>query len=193
MEETIKLSNVTLLDKENETSSRTGWVEKHAELIAKLEAEYQSPHEAEDDSLGIRYYGFNIGGLNLLISEHISSEILEDNIIYPIPLAPSWLLGACNVRGDIVPIINLEQIITGEISIFEPMEYKTLILAEEGNTLGLPLVKLPKPIHFKQEERISNYSKLPELVQPFITVAYKRSQSIWACIDFPSFITSFTN
>ena len=193
MEESIKLSDVTLLDDEIQRNSRTGWLEKHAELIAKLEAEYQSPHEVKDDSLDTRFYGFTIANLNLLISDHISSEILEDNIVYPIPLTPNWLLGACNVRGDIVPIIDLAQIIAGEDRDTKPAEYKTLVLEEAGSTIGLPLIKLPVPIHFKEEDRVSNYSKLPDFVQPFITLAYKRKQNIWVCINFSSFISSLLN
>ena len=193
MEEFTKLSDVTLLDKANEISLRTRWVERHAELITKLEAEYQTSQEVKDDSSDIRYYEFSVGNLNLLISDEMSSEILEDSIINPIPLAPSWLLGAGNVRGDIVPIIDLEQIVTGEIGVTEPVDYKILILSQGGDSIGLLLAKLPVPINFKIEERVSDYSKLPKLIQPFTTVAYKRKHNIWVCLDHPSFISSFSN
>ncbi len=193
MEEPIKLSGVTLSDKLSEMGLRTGWVEKHAELIAKLEAEYQSSHDEKDDSLDTRYYGFRVGNLNLLISEEMSSEILEDSTINPILLAPNWLIGVCNVRGDIVPIIDLEQIVTSKIGITEPRKYKTLILSQEGNSIGLLLAKLPVSIYFNKEERVSNYSKLPELIQPFTTIAYERKQNIWTCLDFSTFISSFSN
>lgn len=193
MEESDDLSVLSVASEVDSKNARPGWLEKHAELIKKLEAEYQFTPDIKKSSTDEHYFGFTIGSLNFLLSASLSSEILEDNLIYPIPLSPSWLLGACNYRGDIVPVIDFEQIISGEKSAIEAGKNKTLVLDKDENAIGIQLSKLPSPINFKKKERLNNFSKLPKLVQPFITQAYKKGGKIWVCIDFPFFIESFTN
>ena len=183
----------TLRDLLTESQPDSTWLDAHAELIAKLESAYNAPAETKEVSSDVRYYGFSIGELNVLIAENTPCEILEENIIYSIPLTPNWLIGTCNVRGDIVPIIDLEHILTGKIRIVEPHKYKTFIIGEAENTIGLLLNKLPIQIHFKKENQTSIFSELPKLVRPFITIGYKRNQEVWACIDFASFFATLTN
>jgi len=193
MKESDDLSVLSIASEVDSKSTRTGWLEKHAELIKKLEAEYQFTPDANKSSTDERYFGFTIGSLNMLLSASLSSEILEDSLIYPIPLSPNWLLGACNHRGDIVPVIDFEQIISGDKSAIEAGKHKTLVLDKDENAIGIQLSKLPSPINFKKKERLNNFSKLPKLVQPFVTKAYKKGGKIWVCVDFPFFIESFTN
>ena len=164
MEEFINTSERTLHDTSNQSEPQSSWLDTHAEFIAKLESAYNAPLESKEVSSEVRHYGFSIGELNLLVAENMHCEILEENIIYPIPLAPNWLVGTCNVRGDIVPIIDLEHILTGKIRIAGPHEYKTFIIGEAENAMGLLLSKLPVPIHFKKESQISIFSGLPKLV-----------------------------
>ena len=176
-----------------EPSSRLGWVEKHAELITKLEAEYQRPHDVKDELSDLRYYSYSSAGLSLLIPNDITSEVLEESNVHSIPLAPKWLMGACNVRGDIVPIIDINQILKNEKTQLNTRQNITLILGSVEKAIGLTLDQLPKAIQFKKEEQTTNYKKIPELMKPFITMAYIKNQKLWLCIDFPSLITSFTN
>ena len=190
---TSKEPAASVLNKSDDQNPRIGWVEKHAELIAKLEAEYQPSKEAKSKPTVTRYYEFNVAGINLLIPNHISSEIFEDRIIYSIPLAPSWILGACSVRGDIVPIIDLPRILNQKNSHTDSSKYNTLILGNGEDSIGLLLKKLPTPIQFDKKERITNYLKLPDLLQPYITVAYKRKRKTWIVIDYSSFFAALTN
>lgn len=176
-----------------QTSSRLGWVEKHAELITKLEAEYQQTQGVNDESLGLRYYSFNSAGLNLLVPNNITSEVLEESKVHFIPLAPKWLMGACNVRGDIVPIIDLNQILKNQKTQLVARQNITLILGSAEKAIGILLDQLPKAIQFKKEEQATNYKKIPEWIKPFISMAYKKNHKLWLCVDFASLITSFTN
>ena len=193
MEETIQSPKDTLLNTLNKTNSHSTWLDAHTELITKLESEYETPEETKEKTTVVRHYGFNIGVLNLLIAEDMPCEVLEENSIYSIPLAPSWLIGTCNVRGDIIPIIDLEHILSGKDRITKPNEHKTFIIGEAENAMGLLLNKLPIPIHFKEENQISNFSGLPKQVRSFITIGYKREQQVWICIDYSSFFTTLTS
>ena len=193
MEESIHSQEDILRNILDKNSSHSSWLDTHTELISKLESEYEIPDEVKAASIFIRHYGFNIGGLNLLIAQDMPCEVLEENSIYSIPLAPSWLIGTCNVRGDIVPIIDLEHLLCGNNRITKPNEYKTFIIGEAESAVGLLLDKLPTPIHFKEENQLSNFSGLPKQIRSFITRGYNRDQQIWVCLDYSSFFTTLTN
>ena len=190
MEDKINVSSELVDSSAIEKNTRIPWVDKHAELIAKLEAEYKLPAEEQYDSSTIRYHQFSVGDLNILISEQHSPEILDDNIVYPMLLTPDWVLGTCNVRGKIIPIFDLEKIIYPDISINKPTNYKTLILHEGQNAIGLPLFKLPTLIHLQNDESINEYTKLPELLKPHIKMIYQRKHKIWILINFSTFFSS---
>ena len=172
----------------NNISARVTWLEKHAELIAKLEAEYQLPTDVEKGLSVLHFHEFSVGDLNILISEHHSPEILEDNVVYPMLLTPDWVIGACNVRGEIIPIFDLEKIIFPDIKVARPTNYKTIILRDGKYTIALPLFNLPKLIQLEKDDSINDYSKVPELVRPFIKEVYRSKHKVWVLIDLSSFL-----
>ena len=191
MEESVKTSEDIVPSTASKSSST--WLDAQTELITKLESEFEISNKTKQDQTIIRHYGFCIGELNLLITEDMPCEVLEDNDFYSVPLAPKWLVGTCNVRGDIVPIVDIEHILNGNTNNVKSNEYKTFIIGKAENAMGLLLNKLPIPIHFKKHDQISDFSELPKLVQPSVTIAYKRNQVIWARIDFASLLAKLTN
>ena len=193
MEEIIKSSERYISNSLDKTKSQASWLDAHTDLLAKLESGYEISHETIEEISGVRHYGFNIGGLNILVPENVRCEVLEENIIYSVPLAPSWLIGACNVRGDIVPIIDLEHILTGRERSKISSQDKTCVIGNAENSIGLLLNQLPNSIHFNKENSINNFSNLPKIVQPFITSGYRRDEKDWVCIDFVSFFSTLAN
>ncbi len=192
MDESTKSSVISAPKATDNKNSRVGWVDKHAELIKKLEEQYQLPEDFDTDSLSGRFYSFPIAGYNLLISNQMSSELVEDNQVYSIPLAPDWLLGACNLRGDAVPIVDLCQILNGEKTDVSLNKYNTLVLGDGEKIVGVLLDSLPVVMQFKKEESSETYPKFPDLVKPFITEVYKRNNIHWACLDLEMLIASLS-
>ncbi len=193
METEINLSNESAESVVNEKTARVPWVDKHAELIAKLEAEYNLPIDEQSNLSGTPYHQFSIGDLNILASEQYSPEILEDNIVYPMLLTPDWVLGACNIRGKIIPVFDLENLLYPDVCNTKPTNYKTFILHDGQNAIGLPLFNLPTLIHLKDEECIRKHTKLPAMLKPYIKKIYKRKKKIWVLVDFTSFFISLKN
>ncbi|MEM7401000.1 MAG: chemotaxis protein CheW [Pseudomonadota bacterium] len=188
MDKNINLSIDSVKSIARNESTRGRWLDKHAELIAKLEAEYQQPIDTEKESSVLHFHEFSVGSLNILISEQHSPEILEDNVVYPMLLTPNWVIGTCNVRGEIIPVFDLEKIIFPDITVARPENYKTLILRDGKYTIGLPLFSLPKLIQFDKSDITDDSSKLPEIVRPFIKEIYRRKQNICVLLDLAAFL-----
>src|SRR5210317_1346393 len=51
--------------------------------------------------------GFQIGGLRLVASMGEISEIMQVPKMAPLPGVKSWIMGIANVRGRLVPVVDL--------------------------------------------------------------------------------------
>ena len=66
----------------DQPKKRRTWLEKHGELISKLQNDFQLPEVVESSTTTTRFHTFTIGSLNFLISNTLSPEILEETSIY---------------------------------------------------------------------------------------------------------------
>ena len=176
-------------DSESALSS-SAWLKENEALIEKLEAAYQAVPEKSEVGQENQFYGIKFNNLNLLIDKNVSSELLEDSIVYPIPLAADWIIGVVNIRGDIIPVIDFEILISGK-STKENIDNSKIIVINKGeDAVGFLLDHLPKPIGFNDDEKLCDHSILPKVVQEYVVYAFKKEGTTWARIDFDSFIQS---
>lgn len=177
----------------DQPKKRRTWLEKHGELIAKLQNDFQLPEVAEESPSSTRYHTFTIGSLNFLISNTLSPEILEETKIHPMLLTPPWVLGTCNVRGDIISVFDLNKVFDQQVDHLKTSKPRVLIINEQDYTLGLRLDELPVPIDLNHDEQVRNFSNLPESITSFVKAAYKRGDDFWLQINFNSLFLSLEN
>lgn len=69
-----------------------------------------SPGDAQLPAAGPKTpaQGIECGALRLAFTHDWARAIVEDFSLTPVPNAPAWLIGACNVEGEIVPVFDLE-------------------------------------------------------------------------------------
>ncbi len=184
------LSSVS--DTQNLSKPGTRLSEENENLIKKLESSYQVSNKQESDTSATRFYALVLENLKLLIDVQTSCELLDENTIYTIPQISEWLRGVVNVRGNVVPIIDLENIVTGKYQVHNKKS-KIIIINIENAPFGVFLDQLPKIITFDSDSKLSDFSKLPHSIQPFVRFAYLHDKEIWAAIDFQKFIQSKTS
>ena len=175
--------------KRNEAS----WIFDNEKLIEKLESAYQISSNEKDISGVLRLYGFKVGNLNLIIDEATSCEIVEENHIHFVPLSAEWLVGVSNIRGDVVPIIDLEKLINGDSTKVGYKNYKLAIIGKGEDSIGIELDDLPVQLELNESQEIFDYSNQAKHIQRFIQFAYLHNDDTWLCIDFPSLIQSISN
>ncbi len=187
-----KTSNSTEQKKLETVSSSQGpvWLKQNEELIAKLESAYETPIETNEQDTKARFYGFQVGDINLLIDDSTPCELLEDNQVYPIPFATEWMVGVSNVRGDAIPVINLEQMITANMEQKSSKNGNVIIINKDENAIGLQLENLPINKAFDDDELLEDLNDVPEQIRPFVTKAYSNNGTIWARINFLEFFKS---
>ncbi|MDO5506697.1 MAG: chemotaxis protein CheW, partial [Pseudoxanthomonas suwonensis] len=61
-----------------------------------------------------RGVGFRVGGARLASRFEEVIEILPLPVLTHVPGGQSWLLGVANIRGNLMPVVDLRQFLQGE-------------------------------------------------------------------------------
>ncbi|MCP5158467.1 MAG: chemotaxis protein CheW [Gammaproteobacteria bacterium] len=128
-------------------------------------------------------YGFWIGEIGLLIDQNTTSEVLERWVVYPLPNVPLWFLGLINLRGNLVPIFDLKQLLQLEE---DTREKRWLLILDRGEgAVGLFIDGLPQPANTRQA--LTRLPPLPAALRPSIAGGYLQDERIWLEFDHRQF------
>ncbi len=94
--------------------------------------------EPADDS-PISCFSCQIGGQLFGIDSHHFCEVISQPAIAPLPGTSAWLLGLCNLRGNLVPVYQLH----GALAAPLPPQPLVLIIGRGDQALGLVIDQLP--------------------------------------------------
>ncbi len=180
------------MDTAKQIHNENSWLFDNEKLIEKLESAYQGTSDEKQSGSVLRCYGFKASNMNFIIDEATACEILEESNIHFVPLSATWLIGVSNIRGDVVPIIDLEKLINGDDTNAEYKNRKLAIIGKGENTIGIELDELPVLLEFDKRKKLNDFSNQAERIRPFIQYAYTKDDDIWFCINFPSFIQSIS-
>lgn len=99
------------------------------------QVEAQVAEQAETSSAE-RCLVFESGGLLLFIRTTYVIEIINDNSITPVPMIPPYIKGILNLRGQILPVVDI-RLYMGQ----EPLEYTSntciIVLQVDDISLGI--------------------------------------------------------
>lgn len=59
-----------------------------------------------------RFY-YRVGPHLILLETTLKAEVLMTQTVYPLPFKPSWCAGLASVRGDLLPVLDMYQIVLG--------------------------------------------------------------------------------
>lgn len=98
-----------------------------------------------------RGIGFRIGDRHFVGSIAEVNEILTLPLLTVVPGAKSWLLGIANVRGNLVPVIDLRDFVGGGRSV--PTDAtRVLIVRQHGGSAGLLVDEVLGQRSFSEEQ-----------------------------------------
>ncbi|MFT5218044.1 MAG: twitching motility protein PilI [Planctomycetota bacterium] len=115
-----------------------------------------------DDWIGI---GFSINGVPLLAKMDEVSEILPLPDTIRVPGVVFWVRGLANIRGNLMPVLDMNAFFFGEASTIKK-ETRVLIINKSGVSAGLIVDEVYGLRRFKPEEQldetVSNAGNLAE-------------------------------
>ncbi len=127
-------------------------------------------------------YGFQIGNLNLIYDIHLSCELLKNIPVYSIPNTPKWMLGLINLRGNLIPVFDLEDYFG-----FEGLDNQYqlwLVLGKGSKAVAFRVKDYPELLSDLTKETI--IPKLIPKIENHIIAVYK-GEKLWLELDKESF------
>lgn len=131
-------------------------------------------------------YGVRIGSISVLLPQDTVSEILDRTVIYPIPNTAPFLEGLINLRGNLVPVFDLRDLLDTET---DPDRKQMLLVIDKGdNALGLAVDGLPESS--SASTPLKQLPPLPGVLREFVKAAYLDDGNVWLDTDLSGFVRS---
>ena len=121
---------------------------------------------------------FSVSGVRLTAAMHEVGEMLPyQDAITRVPGAKPWVLGLANVRGSLLPIIDL-QIFLGGKPVVASKATRILVLQLRGLMTGLLVPSVQGMRHFSLGERVPN-ARMKGALGAYVYEAFKQDEQVW--------------
>jgi twitching motility protein PilI len=107
------------------------------------------------------------------------TEILHIPRFTQIPGVRPFLMGAANVRGRLLPLVDLDVFFELPRSGISPRQRRVLVVEKDDVFSGLVVDSVLGMQYFGTENFTSDTSNVPGRVQPFVAGGYTRNGKTW--------------
>ena len=131
-----------------------------------------------------RGVGFRVGRRRLAAGFDEVVEILPMPQVTPVPGAQPWMLGVANVRGNLLPIVDLKQFLEGERTVLHEGQ-RVLIVRQPGGDVAVTIDELFGQRSFIDEQRLDDETVSEQSLAEcsythFVERAYRLGEDAWA-------------
>jgi len=126
--------------------------------------------------------GFKIGDTLMVAQLDQIKEILTRATISRIPGAKEWVKGVSNIRGNLLPILDLSGFLSGRLSKMTKQS-RILVIQHKGISAGLIVDEVLGMRHFLEEEFSEDVSSADAIYHKLLTGSYRQTGARWAVFD----------
>ena len=144
------------------------------------------PEEVEASGLW-RGIGFRVGTRYLVSSIAEVNEILTVPPLTVVPGTRPWLLGVANVRGNLVPVIDLRNFIEGERSQATDGT-RVLVIRQHGGSVGLMVDEVLGQRNFSDEQRAEAEDESDQRYGRFVPERYQLGEVLWGLFSMAALV-----
>lgn len=127
-------------------------------------------------------HGFEMEKLGVLIPPVLRCEVVENLQVCPLPGAANWFLGMAQLRGFILPVFDLQQLVFGNESQTQ-RHRRFLVIDPQQKALAIVLPTMPKRLQFIHPQQMDNQAGVPVQLMPYCRNVYY-DKSLWLELDF---------
>ena len=142
--------------------------------------------EVKDDWLGV---GFRLGKHRLVAPLGEVVEILTYPSVSKVPGAKSWVRGIANVRGNLLPIMDLHDYLEGRVATPSRLT-RVLVIDCNGTLSGLVVDEVLGLRHFLSEERTDVTSIDDDALAPYLSFGFRSGDQYWAVFSTRAVVES---
>ena len=101
-----------------------------------------------------RGVGYRVGARRLASGFDEVVEVLPMPQVTPVPGAQPWMLGVANVRGNLLPIVDLKQFLEGERTVLHEGQ-RMLLVRQPGGDVAVAVDELYGQRSFVEEQKVA--------------------------------------
>ena len=126
--------------------------------------------------------GFRLGDTHLLSKLEEVDEILISPEMTRIPSARSWVKGIANIRGMLLPIMDLKDFIDGKAT--QKGRKTRVLLIKKGELVsGLMVDEVFGMRHFFEEEHTDKVPEVSDNLKSYLNGAYRKGNMHWGVFN----------
>ena len=134
-----------------------------------------------------RGIGFRVGAHYLVSSISEVNEILTLPVLTVVPGARSWLLGIANVRGNLLPIIDLRDFVGGGRSTTSETT-RVLLVRQHGGNAGLLIDEVLGQRSFSEEQLAATVGEVDEKYGRFVGENVQLGEVLWGLFSMAELV-----
>ncbi|MDD2383251.1 MAG: chemotaxis protein CheW [Sulfurospirillaceae bacterium] len=115
-------------------------------IIQKQQKQIEEPHKKEEDV--VQLVGFIIGQEEYAVPILSIQEIIKPIEYTRVPSVPDYILGVFNLRGSVIPLIDLRRKFKME-SVRQSEDTRYIVMKGRDNTAGFVIDRLTEAIRIK--------------------------------------------
>jgi twitching motility protein PilI len=140
------------------------------------------PPDAQTSGDVWRGIGFSVGGRRLVASMADISEVMHCPKIARVPGAKLWLMGVANLRGALLPIVNLHGFLLGQLAVLD-RESRILVVEQDEILSGLAVEEVFGVKHFLGEQRRAHVTASEDWLSPYVVGSFHVADETWEVFD----------
>ena len=125
-----------------------------------------------------RGVGYRIGKRRLVSSFDEVMEILSLPPVTPVPGAEPWMLGIANIRGSLLPVVDLKQFLEGERTVVHEGQ-RMLVVRQSGGNVAVLIDELYGQRVFNDMHKAEGAGEAEGRYGHFIHQVYRLAEQDW--------------
>jgi len=126
--------------------------------------------------------GFRLGDVHLLSKLEEVDEILVSPEMTRIPSALSWVKGIANIRGMLLPIMDLRDFIDG-VAIHKDRKTRIILIKKGELVSGLMVDEVFGMRHFFEEDRTQDVPDGSDNLKKYLQGAFRKGNIHWGIFN----------
>lgn len=125
-----------------------------------------------------RGVGYRIGKRRLVSSFDEVMEILSMPVVTAVPGAEPWMLGIANIRGNLLPVVDLKQFLEGERTVVHEGQ-RMLVVRQSGGNVAVLIDELFGQRVFNDTHRVEAAADDEGRYANFVSQVYRLAEQTW--------------
>ena len=122
-------------------------------------------------------YGYKISNMQFLVPEKVVSEVVQSPNIFSLPNSPIWIEGMVNIRGNIVPVMNISKLLKENTP---DKLSNVLVLNSSNNDPSIALMISDLPISLEvNNSKASVIKNIPDILHDFVEAGFNQNELDW--------------